>query len=115
MYPHIDLYRMFEHPKCAIHCTTEDEAKTLIHNIKTQFSLMAGTSWSVDTNNWDLYGKNTGYTLFYSGDREATGLSYFYLDWFRENNYEIVEFSELYNPVELEESEMPIESILGLN
>lgn len=114
MYPHIDLTRMFEHPRCAVHCMTEDEAKTLIHNVKTQYPTMAG-SWSVDENRWDSYKENTGYTLFYSGDKEATGLSYFYLDWFHENKYEVVEFSELSNPVELEESEMPIESILGLN
>lgn len=114
MYPHVDLSRMFEKPRCAIHCPTEEEANILLHNIKEQFQDKF-KRWDVEDNRWDTYKENTGYTMFFSADTDPTSLSFYYLDWYKTNNYEIVEFSELSNPVEIAESEMPIESILGLN
>lgn len=110
-YPYVELSRMLELPQCAIHCSTEEEANILISNVKEQFPSRS-SNWSIDESRWSSYKKGTCYTMFFSGSMKPTRLSYCGLNWFRDNKYEIVEFSELFNPIELEESEMPIESIL---
>ena len=111
MYPHLDISRMLELPRCAVRCSSEDEARALIYNIRKQFPDMA-THWTIDENHWNEYKMDTCYTLFYSGMTRPQGLCFYYIEWYLKNNYEIVEFADLCNQVEIEESEMSIDVLL---
>lgn len=112
-YPFVDVSRMLEYPKCAIHCKTEDEADALIFNMRSQHPSHASNFKG--NNGWSANGPNTAYTLFYSGDKVPTNLSRTNIRWFRENGYEVIPFSELsVEQAEMEESDMPLISLLGL-
>lgn len=111
-YPAIDLSRMFEHPKCAVRCRTLEEARTLIYNFHQQYPRKADY-FDLDDPGWDNHGSETAYTLFYSDDDKPTTLSRTECGWFEDEGYEVVEFTELANPVEIEESDMPLEALFG--
>lgn len=110
-YPELDLSRMFELPKCAVRCRTREDAKALVANFDTQYPGMADY-FDPENPDWD-YGDETAYTLFYSDEDEPTSLSRTDFGWFEEEGYEVIEFSELLNTTEIEESDMPIESLFG--
>lgn len=112
-YQFVDVSRMLEYPKCAIHCATEEDANTLLYNLRSQYPAYA-TNFKSD-NGWDLCRKETAYTLFYSGDERPTNVSRTDTKWFAKNGYEVIPFSELItDQIEIEESDMPLDKFLGL-
>lgn len=114
-YEQVDLSRMKEYPRCAVICRTEEEVRSFYHNCTQQLSELMHWNIRDIISLWEIYRGRTGFTLCYADRDKLRDMSYCYEQWFRANGYEIVEFSELSNHTELEESEMPIESIFGLN
>ena len=110
----LDLSRMLADPRCAIHVSTLEEAQLVILNAKNQFPERV-KNWNAVTNNhWKVYDEETGYTMFYEDDDKPTTMSYADIPWFKENGYQIVEFSELIEAVaEIDESEQPISLLFG--
>ena len=111
-YPELDLSRMFELPKCVVRVRTLEDAKTLIANFRKQYPGKSDYFDMADPG-WGEYGEDTAYTLFYSDEDEPTELSRTDYEWFVEDGYELIELSELLNTTEIEESDMPIESLFG--
>lgn len=114
MFPAVDLSRMLEKPKCAIHVASLEEAKIVIANAKNQFPDRV-KRWDIEAKNfWNAHRENTGYTLFYEGYDEPSTMSYTYISWFKDNGYEIVEFGELLGAtVDIEESDQPVDILFG--
>ena len=46
-------------------------------------------------------------------DNEPDDMSWCDRDWFEESGYDIIEFADLVNPVEIEESEMSLDVLLS--
>lgn len=69
----INLSRMFELPKCAVHCSTLEDARLLVRAMKEQHLEMARAFNDTDCG-WES--KNTCYTLFY--ERKSMLKSIFY-------------------------------------
>lgn len=110
-YPELDLSRMFELPRCAVRVRTLEDAKTLIDNFYKQYPDRA-TYFSLEDPGWDS-GPDTAYTLFYSDEDEPTSLSRTDYEDFLADDYEVIEFSELMNTVEIEESDMALTDLVG--
>lgn len=114
-YLELNLSRMLESPPCAVRCRSELEADALLHNFKQQYPNRV-KNWSDGYPSWGSYADKTCYTLFYAGAHKPTSLSFCDIDWFTENGYEVIEFAGLIGEQEeIEESEMPIELLFGLN
>lgn len=114
MMPEVDISRMFELPRCAIHCANYEDASLLFSVVNAEHPALTG-NFKGGNIGWD-YGKNTCYTLFYETSKEAERLTRTSIDWFIKKGYEVIEFDDLcIQQTEISESEMPIESILGLN
>lgn len=113
--PEIDVSRMFEHPKCAIRCRTFEDANALCNSVLNRDPKMAGHFGDMYTA-WD-YGGRTCYTLFYSTSLSPQGLSRTNVEWFLENGYEVIEFSDLasFSDPDIEESDQSIDVLLNLN
>lgn len=64
---------------------------------------------------WD-YDDRTCYTLFYSTSSSPQGLSRYNVEWFLENGYEVIEFSDLtsFSDTDIEESDQPIDVLCVL-
>lgn len=110
----IDLSRMLESPKCAIHVASLEDAQALIYNAKKQFPERA-VSWSAEVvSGWNTDEiEETCFTMFYDGEDEPTSMSYCDINWFRDAGYEIVEFSELLQvSADIDESDQSIDILL---
>lgn len=111
-YPELDLSRMFELPRCAVRVRTPEDAETLIANFRNQYPGKA-KYFRMDDTGWDEYEEDTAYTLYYPDEDDHGTLSRTEYDWFEEQGYEIIEFSALLDTAEIEESDMPLESLFG--
>lgn len=110
----LDLSRMLEDPRCAIHVSTLEEAKIIILNAKNQFPERVKNWNAISNNHWTVYKEETGFTLFYEDEDEPTTMSYADIPWFKENGYQIVEFGDLLGAVvDIEESEQSIDFLLS--
>ena len=110
----IDLSRMLENPKCAVHIATKEDAPLVLFNARRQFKDFVIGSWPED-GYWSNYQENTAYTLFYRNSDEPQRLSYGSLPWFRENGYEILEINDLLaSPIDIEESDLPVDELFGV-
>ena len=107
-----DLSRMLELPKCAVLMRTEDEARAFFHNSIQQIAEYVHWDLEDVLNLWSIYKEKTGFTLFLSYD-EPESISYCDEDWFRNEGYEIVEFSDLCNVADIEESEKSLDFLLS--
>lgn len=105
---------MMSLPKCAVMCRNVEELSLFYEAAKQQFAHLMFWDSEVIIGLWNVYGEQTGFTLFVD-EAESASMSYCYEEWFRGNGYEIVEFSDIACVVEIEESEAPIESLFGLN
>lgn len=107
-----DLSRMLELPKCAVLIRTDEEARAFFHNSIQQIAEY--TRWSLEDvlNFWNIYKEKTGFTLFIRYD-EPESISYCNEAWFRNEGYETVEFSDLCNTVDIDESDQPIDTLFG--
>ena len=113
MYPYVDLGRMLEQPKCAIHISSVEEANTVIYNAKKQFPDRV-RSWSVARDGyWGRYKDQTAYTLFDCDCEEPSSMTFASVPFFTKYGYEILELYELENCCDIEESELPVESLIG--
>ena len=111
-YQRVDLYRMVQRPRCAVMCRTAGDTVTFFYNVIEQFPNFVVWDLNNILNVWNNYQEKTGFTLMLSDD-EPTSISYCGEEWFRNSGYEIIEFEVLANPVELEESEMPVDVLLN--
>lgn len=107
-----DLSRMLELPKCAVLMRTEDEARAFFHNSVQQIAEYVHWDLEDVLGLWNIYKEKTGFTLFLSYD-EPESISYCDEGWFRDEGYEIVEFSSLCNTADIEESEMPLDILFN--
>ena len=109
----IDLSRMLENPKCAVHIATKDDAPLVLFNARRQFGDRV-INWPED-GYWFDYKENTAYTLFYIDSTKPQRLSYGRLPWFRENGYEILEINDLItSSIDIEESDLPVDELFGV-
>ena len=109
----IDLSRMLENPKCAIHIPTQKDAHIVLYNARQQFPDLVK---SFDAHGyWIVYEESTAYTLFYREDKKPTTLSYSNVAWFLDNGYEVIELSDLVGiSVDIDESDHSIEELIGV-
>lgn len=113
MYPQIDLSRMLEEPRCAIHVETQEQANAIIYNAQIQFPERISNNWETDSNYWNRCEEETAYTLFFEGEDEPTTMSYADVPWFKEAGYVVIEFDELIaETVEIAESDQSFDLIL---
>lgn len=110
---YVDLSLVSENRKIAILCRNIDDAETLFHNIKEQFPQRLYWSLEETLTVWRYNGEKTGFTFFREYDDEPETLSYCDEQWFREEGYELVEFSDLVQIPDLEEGDLPIEFLIG--
>lgn len=111
-YPYVDLSRMLALPKCAVMCRTEDEAEAFWQNSRTQFEKYFQWGLEGTLGSWGNYKEKTGFTLM-AGSSRIDRMSYCREEWFAENGYELVEFSELADAKDIEESEMSFDALLS--
>ena len=112
-FQYADLARMEQLPRCAIVCRTAEEAEEFYHNVSHQFPEFV--RWSLDElmNLWDYHKSETGFTFFCDHDTEPGSITYCDVPWFRSSGYVLVEYLELVNAPELEESGYPIDFLIG--
>lgn len=107
----IDPSRMFEKPKCAVHCPTIEDARSLVRAMKIANPAMARNFNDIDCGWEDKY---TCYTLFYEDSVEPTRLSRTEIGWFRRKGYEVIECAELAAKiVDIEESDQAVDTLFG--
>lgn len=108
-----DLSRMMKAPRCAVLCRDVEEFQLFYDNAKEQ--LAEYMQWDSDFAHsiWEEYDWNTAFTLFESNDDGPYSMTYCYEAWFRDHGYELVEFADLCNVVDIEESEKSFDFLLG--
>lgn len=111
-YPRVDLSRLFAAPKSAVFFQNVGEIEIFRHNCAVEFSRYI-RHWSLKdmTDKWEN-NEGVGFT-FMTGD-EPESMSWCDRQWFEESGYEIIEFADLVNLVEIEESEMSIDVLLNV-
>lgn len=102
----IDLSRLAEVPQCAVFFKSAEEVELFFHNCESQLAEFIGY-WELEeaVGRWKN-DNSVGFT-FMTGD-SVENMTWCDRNWFRECGYELVEFSDLANPIEIEESEMPL-------
>ena len=110
-YQYVDISRVKEAPKCAIICNTEQEVELFYHSCEEQIPELIDF-WTLEDVLSIWNSRERVCFSFLVGD-EIEDMSWCYEAWFIESGYEIVEFSELANPSEIEESDSPINVLLG--
>ena len=112
-YPSVDLSRLFSAPKSAVFFQNVGEIEIFRHNCAVGFSRYV-RYWSLKdmTDKWENNDGGVGFT-FMTGD-EPESMSWCDRQWFECNGYEIIEFADLANPVEIEESEVSIDVLLNV-
>ena len=109
----IDISRLLECPACAVHLRTEEEAIAIIRAAKNLYPERV-RAWDVESNNWSDYRDQTAFTFFDEPyHEEPNNMTYADVPWFRENGYEIVEFSDLRLIPDIDESDMSISFLVG--
>ena len=111
--PEIDLSRMLELPKCAVICRSVEELE-LFHEFASK-QLAEHMYWDFKFIHriWDDYEENTGFTLFDGDGSGPHSMTYCYEAWFRDHGYEIIEFSDLCNIPDIQESEASLDTLFG--
>lgn len=112
-FQYADLSRMESTPMCAVICRTAEEAEEFFYNVRSQFP--DHLYWSLDNlmGLWKYHGPQTGFTFFCEDDTEPGALSYCDEPWFKETGYVLIEFSELCNTPDFEDSNLPLEFLLS--
>lgn len=111
-YMYADLSRMTSLPKCAVMCRNIEELKSFYENVKRQLDKFLYWDFDEILMLWERYREITGFTLFVS-DSEPGSMSYCDEDWFRKSGYELIEFSDLCDVADIEESDQPVAVLLG--
>lgn len=113
-YPEVDLSRLLERPAAAIMCRTPYEAQCFLVNAKEQFGQLANT-WDEDgiLVVWNVYDRRTGYTFYLPSDDDPQRVSYCNEEWFRNEGYQLIEFSDFLHIPELQEGDLPISFLMS--
>lgn len=106
----VDLSIMVRCPKCAVMCRNIEELTLFYEDVQQQLGQFVYWSFNEILDLYDAYKDKTGFTLFADAD-EPGSMSYCYEEWFIREGYEIVEFSSLTPSAEIEESDIPVESL----
>lgn len=107
-----NLSRMTSLPKCAVMCRNNEELEAFYENAKRQLGKFLCWDFDEILNLWCRYREITGFTLFVS-DSEPGSMSYCDEDWFRRSGYELIEFSDLCDVADIEESDQPVAVLFG--
>ena len=110
-YGFVDLSRLIEAPRCAVFFQTVEEVECFYYNCESQLGDYC-LFWALEdmTDRWEN-DNSAGFT-FMTGS-EPEDMTWSGKDWFIEEGYEIIEFSDLANPVEIAESDQPISLLIG--
>ena len=110
-YGFVDLSRLIKAPKCAVFFQTVEEIECFFYNCEQQLEEYC-LFWMLEdlVDRWE--NDNRAGFSFMTGDTPED-MTWSTKDWFEEEGFEIIEFSDLANPVEIEESEMSLDTLLG--
>lgn len=112
----IDVEYLLNNPGSAVRCETIDEAKHFIAYMKEHYPDLC-ESWHTDETRFD-HGNDEGigYTFYWMDSNDnwlRDSLMYGSILSLRIDDYTIIDFWELMNTNELNESDKPIESLFG--
>lgn len=115
MKPTVDFTQLWNQTEgYAVHCATKEEAEEFIGWVRALYPGMIET-WPPGEINYNPYESETIYTF----DRERDGewrkekLLYGSVQEAKGMRYKIIEFSDIYSPAELEESDMPLDMLFA--
>lgn len=115
-YPYIDLSKMFDIPGCAVRTPTEFDAATIIANFQRQYPEYR--KYHFHDTYWSNHREETAYSIWDTFEDDTppklSTLGYCDVPWFKGNGFTIIEFSELAQEQELEESDAPLDLLLGM-
>ena len=109
----IDLSRMMERPKCAVLCRSVEELELFYSAAESELSEYLHWDCGFIHTLWNEYKENTGFTLFESNNDGPYSMTYCYEAWFRDRGYELIEFSDLCNIPDIDESEVSLDVLFG--
>lgn len=104
--------------KCCVRVYSEEDALVLVNMMKSEFPELA-EYWHEGQTNWNSCKENTLYYLNYQGNRMAYGRLEAYNEHGDERGeYPLINFEDIdfdrYDELELFESDMPIELLIGI-
>ena len=106
-----DLSALLHNP-IAIRCATAEEAMELVVAFTKQFpDRISGVS--VEDTYWDEYEEDTAYAAYDNDYERPMSLGYFDDCWWKDEGYHIIQFEELCPISEIDESDMPINFLVG--
>ena len=107
----VDLARLIDTPKCAIFFNTVEEVKQFWHNCEEQLADFCGF-WELGdvVRRWE---NNPTIGFTFMTDTMPESMTWCDRAWYEASGYEIIEFADLVNPVEIEESEMSLNILLS--
>lgn len=110
-YMFVDLSRLIEAPRCAVFFQTVEEVECFYHNCEKQLSDYC-LFWVLEdlVDRWEN-DNSAGFTFMTGTTPED--MTWSSRPWFEEEGFEIIEFSNLANPIEIEESEMPLDVLIA--
>ena len=106
-----DLSALLHNP-IAIRCATAEEAMELVVAFTKQFpDRISGVS--VEDTYWDEYEEDTAYVAYDNDYERPMSLSYSDDCWWKDKGYRIIQCEELCPISEIDESDMPINFLVG--
>ena len=104
----LDLTPILNNSKAAVHCSTKDHAAAFFNHMKERYPEKVA--------NWRkgfecFFGDEQCYAPYFPDDRMMLQCS---IGYYREQGYDIVEFTDLIVIDEFERSDVPISDLLGL-
>ena len=110
--PYVDLSRMTQLIRCAVAVRDPADLDIFYRNAKSQLGRMFNWSRSSLRDFWNVYESRTSFTLYDVTDRIGS-MTYCDEEWFHNNGYEVIEFSDLAYPTEIEDSGIPLSVLFG--
>ena len=112
----IDVEYLLNTPGSAVLCSTEEEARQLIKYMKDHYPDKC-QHWEIDDTKFDRYGQDggLGYTFYWTcdGDWRVDNLMFGRMKELLKDGYAALNFYELLETKDIEESEQTIESLFG--
>lgn len=108
MYPDLNLEPLLGDRRYAVHCSTIEEAKHFVNQIKKQYPSKA-RGWNYGQTSWQE-DEEMCYAPYLN---ESNTLVWCNKGYYEENNYTIFEFTDLLPEVDIEESELSIDDLFG--
>ena len=108
MYPDLNLEPLFGGEKYAVHCSTIEEAKHFVNQIKKQYPENA-RGWSYGETHWSD-SRDICYAPYLN---EGGTLVWCDRDYYEENNFKIFEFTDLLPEGDIDEGDQPVDILFG--